>query len=475
MKKAILSILFGLIIQNAHGKIWQVGPAKTYTLPSQVSALVLNGDTVEIDAGIYNADVAKWSADNLLLKGVGGMAHLKANGNAYGGKAIWVIAGNNTRIEYIEFSLCSVVDRNGAGIRQEGKNLTVSHCYFHNNENGILAGTLNPSTMRIEYSEFGYNGYGDGQSHNLYVNNIDTLIFRYNYSHHASVGHELKSRARVNFILYNRLSDESTGTASRSIDLPNGGAAYIIGNVIEQGPQSQNSNIIGYGLEGLTNPTPHEVYAINNTIVNNRSNGSFFQFAGTTALFKAYNNILAGNGSMVAGTWPTAVDTSSNLVLTNITFFNFRNSSIYDYQPTDSSLVIINKGGNPGTANNISLSPVMVYVHPNNATPRCNSGVSDIGAFEFCAPVGIVQPSIDFLTIYPNPAQNRFIVELGTSGKLGNHLLVFDVTGMNIYSTDLADNVTQFEIPTHWAKGIYYIQIQDSEGHIRAINKLMIQ
>jgi hypothetical protein len=174
MKKAILSIVFGLLLQYASGKIWQVGPAKTYTLPSQVSALVLSGDTVEIDAGTYDADVAKWSADNLLLKGVGGMAHLKANGNAYGGKAIWVIAGNNTRIEYIEFSLCTVVDHNGAGIRQEGKNLTVSHCYFHNNENGILAGTVNPSTIRIEYSEFGYNGYGDGQSHNLYINNIDT-------------------------------------------------------------------------------------------------------------------------------------------------------------------------------------------------------------------------------------------------------------------------------------------------------------
>jgi hypothetical protein len=245
--------------------------------------------------------------------------------------------------------------------------------------------------------------------------------------------------------------------------------------VIEQGPQSQNSNIIGYGLEGLTNPTPHEVYAINNTIVNNRSNGSFFQFAGTTALFKAYNNIIAGNGSMVAGTWPTAVDTSSNLVSTTITSFNFRNSSIYDYQPTDSSLEIINKGGNPGIANNISLIPEMVYVHPNNAAQRCNSGVSDIGAFEFCAPVAIVQPPIGPLTIYPNPAQNRFIVELRILGKGANHMQVFDVTGLKIYSADLADNVTQFEISALWAKGIYYIQIQDSEGQTRAFKKLLIQ
>jgi hypothetical protein len=99
-------------------------------------------------------------------------------------------------VEWIEFSECQVPDENGAGIRQEGNDLTVRHCYFHHNQNGILAGTVNPSTIRIEHSEFGYNGFGDGYTHNLYINNIDSLIFRFNYSHHAIVGHELKSRAR---------------------------------------------------------------------------------------------------------------------------------------------------------------------------------------------------------------------------------------------------------------------------------------
>ena len=45
-------------------------------------------------------------------------------------KAIWVIKGNNCRVENIEFSNCRVPDNNGAGIRMEGTNLTVSHCYF---------------------------------------------------------------------------------------------------------------------------------------------------------------------------------------------------------------------------------------------------------------------------------------------------------------------------------------------------------
>ncbi|MEP7169336.1 MAG: T9SS type A sorting domain-containing protein [Bacteroidota bacterium] len=399
MRKLILTIFIikFVFVQHCVAAIWQVGPLHTHTMPSQVSALVSNGDTVEIDAGIYNSDVAQWTANNLLLKGVGGLAHLKANGNGWGGKAIWVISGNSTRVENIEFSLCSVPDHNGAGIRQEGRNLTVRYCYFHNNEDGILAGTINPSNILIEYTEFGFNGYGDGFSHNLYINNIDTLTFRYNYSHHCSVGHELKSRAHVNFIYYNRISDESAGTASRSIDLPNGGIAYLIGNVIEQGPQSQNSNIIGYGLEGLTNPAPHQVYAINNTIVNNYPGGSFFQFNSQTALFKGYNNILAGSGNFVSGSFPSTVDTASNRVSSTISSFAFVNVSLYDYHLTGNSTSTINYGTNPGVVNTVSLNPVIEYEHPHSAIARCINGNLDIGAYEYC-PSLCAAPSSGFFT-----------------------------------------------------------------------------
>src|SRR5688572_21581773 len=140
MKKLIP--LFSLLLISVYNFAftWQVGPTRPYTMPSQVSTLVSDNDTVEIDAAVYNTDVCCWTANNLVLKGVGGYAHLKANGTSYGGKAIWVIQGNNTTVEWIEFSLCACPSNNGAGIRQEGIDLTVRNCYFHDNENGILAG-----------------------------------------------------------------------------------------------------------------------------------------------------------------------------------------------------------------------------------------------------------------------------------------------------------------------------------------------
>ncbi|MCX6350669.1 MAG: T9SS type A sorting domain-containing protein [Bacteroidetes bacterium] len=455
MRKIKFLFITLIIIQHSYAAIWHVGAAKTYTAPSKVAALVANGDTVEIDAGIYAADVAKWTANNLLLKGVGGMAHMKSNGSNYGGKGIWVIAGNNTRVENIEFSLCVCASNNGAGIRQEGSNLTVSHCYFHNNENGILAGKVNPSKIIIEYTEFAYNGYGDGYTHNLYIGNIDTLIFRYNYSHHAYVGHELKSRAGVNIILYNRISDESTGTASRNIDLPNGGAAFIIGNIIEQGAQTQNSNIIGYGLEGLSNPSPQKVYAINNTIINHRSGGSFFAFQSGTTLFKGYNNILAGSGNFASGSFPTTVDTASNLISKDISSFAFANDSQYDYHLTKSSISAINKGTKVDTSGGISLTPTMEYSHPDTAITRCTNGNLDIGAYELCATTSIKETSLNELMIYPNPSTG--IINIAYLNSQHHFIEIYSSTGQQILITSDAKAIDI----SNFAKGIYLIIVKE--------------
>ena len=63
------------------------------------------------------------------------------------------------------------------------------------------------------------------------------------------VGHEIKSRALYNTITGNRIQDNTTGTASYSIDLPNGGINMIQNNIIQKGALSQNSSTIHYGGE----------------------------------------------------------------------------------------------------------------------------------------------------------------------------------------------------------------------------------
>ena len=86
----------------------------------------------------------------------------------------------------------------------------------------------------------------------------------------AVVGHEIKSRAENTIIKNNLIADGPTGTASYSIDLPNGGNAIIEHNRIEKGPLAQNPVIITTGEEGSIYPSS-SLLVSDNTIVNDHT------------------------------------------------------------------------------------------------------------------------------------------------------------------------------------------------------------
>ncbi|HPF68815.1 MAG TPA: hypothetical protein PLC20_14155, partial [Flavobacteriales bacterium] len=70
------TLLLACVLSSSAGAtIWTVGPGQTFTAPSQVAGQVQDGDTVNIMAGTYASDVTNWTADDLLLRGVGGFAH----------------------------------------------------------------------------------------------------------------------------------------------------------------------------------------------------------------------------------------------------------------------------------------------------------------------------------------------------------------------------------------------------------------
>lgn len=251
----------------------QVGPDHTYTRPSQAAKVAQNGDIIEIAAGDYFGDVALWKADNLTIRGVGGMAHLRSQGKTKQGKAIWVIKGNDTTVEHIGFHDARVSDRNGAGIRLEGRNLTVRHALFSKNQNGILTGGNPESEVRVEHTEFSRNGQGDGQSHNIYIGKIRKFTLQNSVSRLARVGHQVKSRAAENVITNNRLADEIKGKSSYLIDLPNGGVAHIAGNTLQQGELAENFAMISFGAEKKAQHAINSLRIENNTFINDRRAG----------------------------------------------------------------------------------------------------------------------------------------------------------------------------------------------------------
>jgi hypothetical protein len=141
-----------------------------------------------------------------------------------------------------------VPDRNGACIRFEGNDLTVSNAYFHDNEEGILSGPAG-GVIRIENCLFERNGFG-GQAHGVYVNReIEALLFRGNrVLATKGSGHGLKSRAQRT-IVENNIIASLDGQDSHAIDLPHGGEVVIRNNVLQKGPNSENGQMIGLALE----------------------------------------------------------------------------------------------------------------------------------------------------------------------------------------------------------------------------------
>jgi len=237
----------------------------------------------------------------LTIRTRGGNARLFADGKSAESKAIWVIRDGDFRIENIDFIATHVYDHNGAGIRFEGGNLHIKNCLFYGNDNGILT-TDSANSLTIENSEFAYNGFGNGLSHNIYVGKINKFQITGSYFHHANVGHSVKSRAQNNHIYYNRITDESGGRASYEVDLPNGGITYLVGNIIQQDAVPQNSTLIAYGLEGLHWPE-NQLYLASNTVVNDqRYGGLFVRTAPGTQRLVSVNNLWVGRGKFHSGT-----------------------------------------------------------------------------------------------------------------------------------------------------------------------------
>ena len=257
----------------------QVGPSRAIKTLGEASQRAKPGDVIEVDAGRYLGDTAVWTRSHLLLRAVGGRVTMVADGKAAEGKGIWVVRAENMVVEGFDFEGAAVPSRNGAGIRLESGSLRVRDCKFSGNEMGLLTnndpGETPTTVLEIENSEFAHNARPDGHNHQLYVGRIARLSVKGSYFHHGKAGHLLKSRAAFNRIEYNRLTDESGGSASYELEFPDGGVALVIGNLIAQSATTRNPHLIAFGAEGLRGPR-HELYLINNTLVDHLPGAGVF-------------------------------------------------------------------------------------------------------------------------------------------------------------------------------------------------------
>ena len=465
----ILILLMAIVLSiNCQATVFQVGSTQTYVSPNALylANVLQDGDTINIDAETYSgtAALAVWQNNNLLIRGEAGKPHLVADGQYIMGKGIWVLGGNDIIVENIEFSGASVPDHNGAGIRLDGIGLTIRSCYFHNNETGLLTSNPYAGDILIEYSEFSTNGYSDGYSHNLYIGHVEKLTFRFNYSHHASIGHNLKSRANENFIYYNRIMDEQSGNSSRLIDIPNGGFTILMGNLLMQGENAENNNMVGYGKEGLSNSSPHELYVINNTFVNKKTTSCIFlDIDNAVYVANVTNNIFTGIGTIINGVTTIMTNNITEPVISNIGFVNEPN---YNYN-LNSNSIAVDSGIVVSPANTYSLTPDSIYVHPTNSGARNTNGIIDAGAYEYIGMLSISDFSPEECIVY----QNNISGILSVSSKTSNvkNILVFNSLGSLVLSKSLSNKIDLSKIDN----GVYFIRIETMNG--RFFNKSIVK
>ncbi len=236
-------------------RILTVGAGKEYASLAAAIGASRDGDVILVDAGTYTNDFATIKT-KITIEGVGGMVDLVATVPPPNFKGILTV-DNDVTIKNLSFSGCAIPDAeggNGAGIRYEGGQMTLVNDAFIGNQDGILAppviaGLTN--TISIDHCLFSGNGSGTGYTHNLYVGAVASLTATNSIFENAKVGHEFKSRALVNTIEDNVFQDGPTGTASYDIDLPNGGVDVVENNLIEKGPQAQNTAMVHFGGEGI--------------------------------------------------------------------------------------------------------------------------------------------------------------------------------------------------------------------------------
>jgi hypothetical protein len=293
--------------------VWRVGPAEAHTRLADALQRAADGDTIAVLPGTYRGDVAVIRQRRLHIVGLGERPLFDAAGQHAEGKAIWVVKDGDITVENIAFCGARVPDHNGAGIRFERGRLQLRRCAFHDNQMGLLTSNHPEAELDIDHCQFGAAPDNPGAlPHLLYVGRIARLRLHGSLLQQGRIGHLLKCRARQSEITGNRFDDGRSGRASYLIDLPNGGAALVEGNVLVQSPLTENPVMLAFGAEGQ--PWPHSRLTLRgNTFINRRVQGGSFvrvwadRLPADSTVLSSHNRLL-GPGDLVLGPAGRSVD-----------------------------------------------------------------------------------------------------------------------------------------------------------------------
>lgn len=242
----------GIVTSRAAAATVVIGPERQPATFVEALDKAADGDEIVLLPGTYKGVTAVIERKKLVIRGEGRTRPvIQFDGKLASGRALFIVKGGDIRLENLEFRGARAADGDGAGVRFEGGRLEVVRCAFYDNEHGLVTGNARDAELSVRESEFAHAPREvGGLNHLLYVGAIARFELTGSRLFNGFEGHLVKARARETQILYNMIRDGSSGEASYEIDLPSGGRATLIGNVVGQSPGSQNPVLISYGSEG---------------------------------------------------------------------------------------------------------------------------------------------------------------------------------------------------------------------------------
>ncbi len=321
-----LCLVVLVLVLPAGAETITVGPAGQPEAMRQALRDARDGDVIRLLPGNYKGVSAVITQRQLTIRGEGERPVFHGNAKGVDGNAVFIVRGGEVRLENIEFRGVRTADASGAGVRLEAGKLTVVKCAFLDNETGLVTAHDQTAELSIESSIFGLAPREVGRlNHLLYVGRIARFSITGSRFFQGFEGHMIVSRARENFIGYNLMRDSSAGGSSYEIDLPLGGAATIIGNVIGQGANAQNLTLISYGSEGKA-WDKNSLVLSHNTLISEGWRPAWFlrvhkdRIPGMDEVL-AVNNVTVGNGvfwlgasGRFEGNWPATLGMLTDVV-----------------------------------------------------------------------------------------------------------------------------------------------------------------
>ncbi|WP_108812855.1 right-handed parallel beta-helix repeat-containing protein [Sphingorhabdus sp. Alg231-15] len=223
-----------------------------YSLSDAVEAIGARRGTIVIAPGAYG-DCAVQTAGQITYRAaIAGQTIL--DGGICEGKASLVLRGQSAVVDGIIFQNQRVPDGNGAGIRLERGNLTITNALFRNSEQGLLTADDASGSIVIDRSTFQRLGRCDrglSCAHSIYIGDYGSLSVTNSRFEKGSGGHYVKSRAPRITVTNSSFDDTQGRSTNYMIDLPAGASGVISGNVFVQGQNKENwSAFVAVAAEG---------------------------------------------------------------------------------------------------------------------------------------------------------------------------------------------------------------------------------